>query len=156
MLRTPADLAGWVRGSGLVDDVGEVTPHGLDRARRLREAMFALVAALIDGEPPPPAERELVTAAAALPGPRPALDEHGRVRRTGGLDAALAQLAAEVVTLHDSPDRAHLRWCADGRCTRPFAARSHGQARRWCGMKGRGDRAKAAAYRRRHRQPSGR
>jgi predicted RNA-binding Zn ribbon-like protein len=151
MLRTPADLAAWIAGSGLVDDAGAVGPAELERARHLREAMFALLAALIDGEPPPAAARDLVTTAAARPGPRPALDEDGRVRRTGDLDAVLAHLAAEVVTLHDSPDRAHLRWCADDRCTRPFVDRSHGQARRWCGMKGCGDRAKAAAYRRRHR-----
>ena len=131
-----------------------MTPGELERARLVREAMFALIAALIDGGAPPAGARETVTAAAARPGPRPALDEHGRVHRTGGLDAVLAHLAAEVVTLHDSPDRTRLRWCADARCTRPFVDRSHGQARRWCGMKGCGDRAKAAAYRRRHRPPS--
>jgi predicted RNA-binding Zn ribbon-like protein len=47
--------------------------------------------------------------------------------------------------------RALLRRCDDPKCTRLFIDRSRGGRRRWCDMKGCGDRAKAAAYRRRHR-----
>jgi predicted RNA-binding Zn ribbon-like protein len=151
LLRTPADLAAWVRGAGLVDDVGALSAADLDRARALREAAYALVAALIDRTRPPARARAAINAAAGRPGPRPALRTTGTVRRTGGLDAALAALAADVVDLHAGPDRELLGWCADPRCTRPFADRSHGRRRRWCGMRGCGDRAKAAAYRARLR-----
>jgi predicted RNA-binding Zn ribbon-like protein len=150
-LRRPADLADWLRESGLVDDPGRLTERDLARAKEAREAMFALLAALINGEPPPPDARRHVNAAATSTGPRPTLDGKGRVLRSGGLDAALSALASDVLDLHDSPDRQLLHWCADQRCTRPFVDRSRGGRRRWCGMKGCGDRAKAAAYRQRHR-----
>jgi predicted RNA-binding Zn ribbon-like protein len=79
------------------------------------------------------------------------LDRTGAVRRVGGLDAALAALAADVLDLHGDADRELLSRCADPRCTRPFVDRSRGRRRRWCGMRGCGDRAKAAAYRARRR-----
>jgi len=69
--------------------------------------------------------------------------------------AVFAFLARDCLDLFDSPDRAALRWCADAKCTRVFIDRSRGQRRRWCGMKGCGDRAKAAAYRRRQALPLG-
>jgi predicted RNA-binding Zn ribbon-like protein len=56
-----------------------------------------------------------------------------------------------VLDLHGDADRPLLSRCADDRCTRPFVDRSRGHRRRWCGMRGCGDRAKAAAYRARHR-----
>ena len=151
MLRTPADLVDWVAESGLVDDARRLTAADLDRARKLRESAYALVAALIDGTPPPPSARAAVNAAAGRPGPRAVLDAGGGVRHSGGLDAALAALAVDVVDLHGDADRDLLGWCAGPRCTRPFVDRSRGRRRRWCGMRGCGDRAKAAAYRARHR-----
>ena len=150
-LLAPADLAAWVRGCGLVDDVRALGPADLDRAKVLREAAFALLAALLDGTAPPARARATVNATAALPRPRLVLSPAGTVRRTGGLDAALAALAADVIDLHTGPDRELLSWCADAHCTRPFVDRSRGRRRRWCGMRGCGDRAKAAAYRARHR-----
>jgi predicted RNA-binding Zn ribbon-like protein len=151
MLRTPADLATWIRGAGLVDDAGSLDVADLDRARALREAAYALVVALLDDTRAPARARAAVNAAAARPGPRPVLSAGGTVRRTGGLDAALAALAADVADLHTGPDRGLLSRCADPRCTRPFVDRSRGRRRRWCGMRGCGDRAKAAAYRARRR-----
>jgi predicted RNA-binding Zn ribbon-like protein len=73
------------------------------------------------------------------------------VDRTGDIDAVFAVLARDCLDLHDSADRHALRWCADEHCTRAFIDRSRGLRRRWCGMRGCGDRAKAAAYRRRRR-----
>lgn len=151
LLRTPDDLVAWIRESGLVDDVTTLGPADLARARAVREALFALVRALLEGEPPPPAARRAANAAAAGPGPRPVLDATGVVRHRGGLDAVLAALATDVLDLHGDADRPLLSWCADARCTRPFVDRSRGRRRRWCGMRGCGDRAKAAAYRARHR-----
>ncbi|HEY6745215.1 MAG TPA: CGNR zinc finger domain-containing protein [Mycobacteriales bacterium] len=150
-LRTPADLVAWIRESGLVDDVRRLEPADLERAKAVREALFALVRAMLAGEPPPPAARRTANAAAAGPGPRPVLDPAGAVRHRGGLDAVLSALATDVLDLHGDADRPLLSWCADDRCTRPFVDRSRGHRRRWCGMRGCGDRAKAAAYRARHR-----
>jgi predicted RNA-binding Zn ribbon-like protein len=151
-LRSEQDLADWSLASGLVDAAPAVTAADLVRARELREAMFRLVADLIEERPSDPADRALVNAAAAPPPPTLQLDDEG-LHRFGSIDAVLAALARDCLDLHASPDRTSLHWCADDTCTRPFVDRSRGQRRRWCGMKGCGDRAKAAAYRRRQRQP---
>jgi predicted RNA-binding Zn ribbon-like protein len=107
--------------------------------------------AALDGVRPEDADRVTVNEAAQQPDPTPQLTEAGDVRWTGGLEAVLAALARDALDLLDSPDLAAVRQCADDRCTRLFLDRSRGARRRWCGMKGCGDRAKAAAYRRRRR-----
>jgi predicted RNA-binding Zn ribbon-like protein len=149
-LQSEQDLADWIEQSGVVDTAPAVTPQALERAKSLREAMFRLVAALIAHQTPSPSDRALVNAAAEASPPRLWLDDDG-LHRYGNTDAVLALLARDCLALFDSPDRPALRWCADATCTRPFIDRSRGQRRRWCGMKGCGDRAKAAAYRRRRR-----
>lgn len=150
-LQTGEDLVRWVAQSGLTRDPLHVTDAQLDGARGLREAMSALITALIDRTPPRLVDREVVNAAAARPRPRIRLTAAGAVHRTGDLDSVLALLAEDCLALFDGPDRDSLSRCADPMCTRPFIDRSRGHRRRWCGMKGCGDRAKAVAYRQRHR-----
>ncbi|MCU7726096.1 ABATE domain-containing protein [Actinoplanes sp. KI2] len=156
-LNAPSDLADWAVQSGIVDRPPRVDEAGLQRAKDLREAMFRLIRALIDGTAVDRADREMVNAAGAQPLPALRLEADG-VHRAGDTDAILALLARDCLELHDSADREALRWCDDEHCTRPFIDRSRGQRRRWCGMRGCGDRAKAAAYRQRQRAiraPSG-
>ena len=149
-LQFEQDLASWIEQSGIVDTAPPVTNQALERAKALREAMFRLVASLIEHQTPSATDRALVNAAAEASPPLLRLDDDG-LHRYGDVDAVLALFARDCLDLFDSPDRAALRWCADPNCTRPFIDRSRGQRRRWCGMKGCGDRAKAAAYRRRRR-----
>jgi predicted RNA-binding Zn ribbon-like protein len=149
-LHSWADVESWVRGSSLrIDDMSG--DDDVDRVHDLRESLYSLITAAVDGVRPPEHDRELVNAAAAGPGPKPELTEAGEVRWTGGLDAVLAALARDALDLVGSSDIGEVRRCADGRCTRLFIDRSRGARRRWCGMKGCGDRAKAASYRRRRR-----
>lgn len=150
-LRTPADLAAWIAQSRLVHNDVEVTADQLDAARELREALFLLLAALINGNDPSAHDRLVVNTAAGRPPPTAHLDPRGELHRTGDLDAVLAVLANDCLDLFDSPDRHAMHWCDGDRCTRPYIDRSRGQRRRWCGMKGCGDRAKAATYRQRQR-----
>jgi predicted RNA-binding Zn ribbon-like protein len=100
--------------------------------------------------------RELsrVNRTAAEPPPLVRVDRSGRRRRTGDASAALSAIARDGLALFDRDDDSVLSWCADTRCTRPFLDRSRGHRRRWCGMAGCGDRAKAAAYRARQRSRS--
>ena len=149
-LQSEQDLASWIEQSGIVDTAPPVINQALERAKALREAMFRLVASLIEHQTPSATDRALVNAAAEASPPLLRLDDNG-LHRYGDVDAVLALFARDCLDLFDSPDRAALRWCADPNCTRPFIDRSRGQRRRWCGMKGCGDRAKAAAYRRRRR-----
>jgi predicted RNA-binding Zn ribbon-like protein len=150
-LTRPADLATWIRLAGLVDNHVAVDADRLARAVALREAAYGVIAALIDGTPASSRGRRLLNAAAARPGPLVKLTGEGHAYRQGDLDAVLSMLAVDAIELHRSPDRALLRWCADAYCSRPFLDRSRGGRRRWCGMAGCGDRAKAAAYRERKR-----
>ena len=152
-LNAPRDLSDWAVHAGIVDRAPSVDQADLRHARNVREAMFRLVEALIEGADPMATDRELVNAAAAAPLPTLRLDTDG-VHRTGDVVGVLAVLARDCLELHDSDDRRALRWCADEHCTRPFIDRSRGARRRWCGMRGCGDRAKAAAYRRRRRSGS--
>jgi predicted RNA-binding Zn ribbon-like protein len=150
-LGAPADLAEWIAQAGIVDDSVAVTPAGLERAKVVREALFALVEAAIDGEPAPREALRVVNEAAAAPPPTPALED-AALHREGDLDAVLSALARAALELLGGPERARVKWCAGEGCTRPFVDRSRSGRRRWCGMAGCGDRAKAAAYRARQRE----
>jgi predicted RNA-binding Zn ribbon-like protein len=150
-LATPRDLADWISTAGLTDRRLALTDTDLAAARTLREAIFGLLSAWTQGGAPSERHRRIVNAAAAKSPPTPALTRSGHVRRSGNVDSALAVLARDTLDIADSPERRLIRWCADASCTRPFVDQSRGQRRRWCGMRGCGDRAKAAAYRDRHR-----
>jgi predicted RNA-binding Zn ribbon-like protein len=155
-LRTGSDLAYWIGEARLLDREVTVSRAELDHARTLREALFGLVTALIGDRPPPRPELVIVNVAASCPPPTPRVDQAGRLRLEGGLPAALSAIARSGIELFGLPDRRLVRWCADEACTRPFVDRSRGGRRRWCGMTGCGDRAKAAAYRERRRGATGR
>ncbi|MGI5131808.1 CGNR zinc finger domain-containing protein [Pseudonocardia sp. CA-107938] len=148
-LAGPTELDAWVRESGLRPGLSPVDAAGFARAVEVREAAFTLISAVIDGEPLAPDALAVVNEAAARPTPSVALGPDLAVERSGDLDAVLAALARDCVELLGGPDRALLHWCADATCTRSYVDRSRGARRRWCGMRGCGDRAKAAAYRRR-------
>jgi predicted RNA-binding Zn ribbon-like protein len=153
-LESEQDLADWLVQSGIVDTAPPVTQQTLERGKALREAMFRLVATLINHQNASATDRALVNAAAEFPPPLLRLEDD-KLHRYGDIDAVFAFLARDCLDLFDGPDRAALRWCADATCTRAFIDRSRGQRQRWCGMKGCGDRAKAAAYRRRRRTALG-
>ena len=146
------ELARWVTESGIIHNRLAVSHDDLERSKTLREAMFRLIGALIDRTPPLNSDRQLVNGAAEHFRPTSRLSKTGQVTRHGDLDAVLAELAIDCIEMFDGGDRDLLSWCADPTCTRPYLDRSHGRRRRWCGMKGCGDRAKATAYRQRRRQ----
>ena len=150
-LARPADLVSWVGQSGIVDNVPSVDPVAFQHAITLREALFRAVSGLISGVVLTEGDRRIINDAAGRPYPLLHLSDDGDVSRSGDLHAVLAVVTRDLLDLYRSSDRQHLRWCDDPRCTRPFIDRSRGQQRRWCGMQGCGDRAKAAAYRRRRR-----
>jgi predicted RNA-binding Zn ribbon-like protein len=154
-LGTWADLEAWVHGCGLrVDDLAG-GDDDLPRVRALREALHGVVRAGLAGVRPGEADRTAVNAAAAGTGLVPRLGDAGEVRWTGGLDGLLTALARDGLDLVSSGALSTVRQCADEHCTRLFVDSSRGGRRRWCAMMGCGDRAKAAAYRRRHRQARG-
>ncbi|HEY0813317.1 MAG TPA: ABATE domain-containing protein [Pseudonocardia sp.] len=164
-LTAPAALDGWLVDEGVLDEAPRATADDLAAAVRLREALYTLLRAATageaaedvgDGAPPVPhaLPRDalaVVNAAAAGPAVTVTLTPDGRLLRTGDVTAALAHIARAGAEVIGGPDRARLRWCADTTCTHPFLDRSRAGRRRWCGMAGCGDRAKARAYRARRR-----
>jgi predicted RNA-binding Zn ribbon-like protein len=150
-LGAPADLAAWTVEAGLTTRPLAVSAAQLTAARALREAMYRVLCARIDGAAPRRADRDRINAAARPAPPTPRLTPAGELVRTGDVDAVLSLLARDCLGLLGGADGALLRRCDDARCTRLFLDRSRGHRRRWCGMQGCGDRAKAAAYRRRRR-----
>jgi predicted RNA-binding Zn ribbon-like protein len=153
-LRTPTDLSAWFVKAGVVHSAPAVEASGLERAVALRESLFRVIAALVDGRAVPRADLTGVNRAAAQPPPTVRVSGTGQLRRAGDLSAALSAVARDALELFDPGDGAILKWCADDACTHPFLDRSRGHRRRWCEMAACGGRAKAAAYRARRRVTS--
>jgi predicted RNA-binding Zn ribbon-like protein len=153
-LVTCADLADWLVDGGILDTRPRVRVKELDDARRLREALYALVRYLTGGAAPTSADRDILNRHAAVDHVKLQLGQDLRVTRSGDAGAAIGHIAREGLALAEAHVENMIRWCAAPDCTRPFLDRSHGNRRRWCGMSTCGDKAKAAAYRARQAQRS--
>jgi predicted RNA-binding Zn ribbon-like protein len=151
-LQTPADLAEWMAAASVLDHVPPVSARQLLAARQLREALYRLVVVRSSLRALPEPDVAVVNRFAARPTPVVSIDQRGRLSHHGSLSAALALVARSGLEILQEADRPLIRWCADPSCTRPFLDHSRGHRRRWCGMSGCGDRAKAAAYRQRQRR----
>ncbi|WP_235618439.1 CGNR zinc finger domain-containing protein [Embleya scabrispora] len=151
LLDTPASLASWTVAAGLVDTLPAVDEQGLADTIELRETMYRL--ALARETPPGYADpdREALNRLAAGEPVRVALTSDGLVERTGDLAAVLAEIARSAVTLFGGPDADRIRECEAPLCTRLYVDTSRRGSRRWCDMRRCGNRAKAAAFRARHR-----
>lgn len=147
---TPASLAQWFADAAVVDAPPAVDEDDRAEALRLRETIWSLLTAATDRPLPAAAVSEL-DRYAADPGPSAVLSPDRSVTTTGDLAACLAAVARAAVDAFRPENAAHLKWCEGTDCTRPFLDASRAANRRWCGMAGCGDRAKAAAYRARRR-----
>ncbi|WP_206269388.1 CGNR zinc finger domain-containing protein [Streptomyces antioxidans] len=156
LLNSPSDMGRWMRQAELLDDPGPMDTRGLERVRRLREAIYVLVRAWPPGDDPSGAGfRDAlaeVNDAARLPLPRHQLDVSGRLTRTGGVDEVLGAVARDAVDLLSSAQFGKTKECANPDCTRLFVDVSRSGARRWCGMAECGNKHKAASYRKRKKQ----
>ena len=154
-LRTTEHLTAWLRdlrsrlAIRLTDtDLRGVTDDDLRRARELRDAIRALAAAHAGGsEPDPTAVATVNHHARRAPrwrelrtGPEPHL-----VTATAGrpVDAALAELAEDAITLFAGPARHELRACQGPGCVLHFVRDT--PRREWCSA-GCGNRARAARH----------
>jgi predicted RNA-binding Zn ribbon-like protein len=147
---TPASLGQWFVEAGAVDEAPSVDAAGYAEAVRLRETVWTLLTAdphtALDAGAVAEVDRY-----ASSPIPTPALSADRTVTTAGDLPACLALVARAAVDAFRPKNAAHLKWCEGTDCTRPFLDASRANNRRWCGMAGCGDRAKAAAYRARKR-----
>lgn len=151
-LNSYGDLLNWARQAGLVSDdtaghldlesrnpaAGTVTV--LERARRLREAIYSLFSATTAQMPPP--EKDLavlnVELARALKGARVIATPEGYAwgwTAEERLDAMLAAVARSSADLLTSPALPRVRECASSHCTWLFLDQTKNHSRRWCDMR---------------------
>ncbi|MDN3356699.1 ABATE domain-containing protein [Actinomadura sp. DC4] len=140
-LRTPEDLARWLREADLLD--APVDEAALNAARRLRAAIDALAFAT-----PEEADAAVVNAMAAdAPrGPRITVNESRVVPVPPSWSAAsaLGQVALDAIDLLTGNEL--LRVCAADDCGIRFADRSPARNRQWCSMRRCGNRTKARRH----------
>jgi predicted RNA-binding Zn ribbon-like protein len=151
LLASPADLARWLVASGIVDPAPVVSAADLAVARALREAIYALVDAQVVGRAPGKDHVAELNRRAGAPAASPWLDAEGRAQWRGDAPELLALLAREAVLLLGGTHRARLRQCEAQGCALLFLDTSRAGDRRWCSMKGCGNKAKVAEFRRRKR-----
>jgi predicted RNA-binding Zn ribbon-like protein len=140
-LRTPDDLAQWLREAGL--DAGDVDEDTLDAARRLRAAIDALA---FGGPSAGDAAVVNAMAAEAPGGPRLAVDGDRLVAVPPEPSAAgaLGRVALDAIDLLTGDEL--LRVCAADDCGIRFADRSPARNRQWCSMRRCGNRSKARRH----------
>lgn len=148
-LQQPGDLARWLVAAGLVDSSPAVDATELDQAHRLREAIYVLATAHLDGKDAPSSAREVVNDVAALPAAVPRLGASGSMQLVGSAAALLSSVARSAIELFGGDERSRVKQCASPTCTILFVDRWQTGDRRWCSMAGCGNQAKVRAFRRR-------
>lgn len=159
-LCTTADLGAWLHAAGLMTAVPSRIPRSvLDDARELREAIDALLVAVLDGTRAPAGAASTVDDWLVFAGVRPQLriaeDGLPVLGERAAADSprrALGVLALDAASMLGTPEgRARIRICAAEDCSARFYDRSPAGRRRWCSMKACGNVAKARRHRARAR-----
>ncbi len=153
LLGDTSGMANWFVQEGLAPAGLRVTRADLARARALRDALRAVLAAHTNGAPAPAGAGRVLDEAARRARFAVRFAEDGGaslVPEAGGVNGALGRLLAIV---HDSI--AHGTWtrlkaCRDHACEWAFYDHTKNRSGTWCSMAGCGNRAKARAYRERH------
>lgn len=152
LLTDPGQLSAWMTEAGF----GAVAADEalLGEARRLRDAVRALVVAWTGGEPAPGDARAVLNAVLATGAARAVLtaDFSGASETvTGGVHPLfpVAGAALDLLTRHE---RSLVRRCAGTGCVLWFLDTTKNKKRRWCRMEACGNREKVAAHYRRQRQ----
>jgi predicted RNA-binding Zn ribbon-like protein len=149
----PAALGRWLTHYGLMPEGAEVDEADYRQAIRVREALRAVLIAKNGGEPDPTAVDTLNAAAksAELLVRFDADGGAGLEPVRGGVDGALGRLLAIVERAQADGTWARLKGCPDTECGWAFYDWSKNRSATWCSMEVCGNRAKARAYRERHR-----
>jgi predicted RNA-binding Zn ribbon-like protein len=150
-LRTCDDLSRWCVEAKLLETLPDVTENDLNSARMLREAIYQVALALREKNIPEARELETINSWAAQPSLVPQLGRDGRTCSwiaQNPIEAALAMIARDAVTLLGSSDVDRLKLCAQPICAMLFLDTSRSGQRRWCSMNVCGNREKKANYRR--------
>jgi predicted RNA-binding Zn ribbon-like protein len=150
-LADPRALGSWLRGRGLLRG-GRVGRSDLDEARRLREALRALMLANNGLSARKQAAVTLNRAARRAklgvrfePGGTAQLEPEA-----AGVDGALGRLLAAVSAAMADGSWERIKACRAEDCQWAFYDHARNRSRQWCSMSVCGNRSKARAYRARH------
>ncbi|MFG3052520.1 CGNR zinc finger domain-containing protein [Kitasatospora sp. NPDC048239] len=135
------------------------TTGELTDARSLREAVYRLLRAAMDGQQPLPEDVAQVNKVAADPDLAPQLaittSESASLeltwRATNGVRAALSAVARDAALLVGGPLLDRVKECENPNCSLLFLDDSQARRRRWCSMDRCGNLAKVTGYRTRKR-----
>ena len=170
LLRTYADLVAWSRQAGIfngeqagklyrkADREPRATAEMLDRARALREALFAIFSSSVAGSAPPAEALDVLNTEIPAALSRQAIERTNDGYRLEGtemddaLDRMLAPVVRSAVELLTSQDLTRVRVCAADDCGWLFLDKSRNRSRQWCDMTVCGNRAKARRYYRRSKE----
>jgi len=155
LLTVPQQLSTWAVESGLVDAAIEISDAELAAAVSLREAIYRIVVARLEGTPLAAADIDLLNEHALQPQLTPLLHANGSVSRAGTVSLLLATLAADLLDLLAGSDAEKIKECSDPGCTRLYLDASRAKNRHWCGMGTCGNRAKVQAFRARQHAAAG-
>ncbi len=157
----PDDLRIWARRADIALDppLGEaLEADALERARSLRQIIYSILCAMVEGRSCSAAETALLTAAMERSAgsrrlvPVPVGIAWKRTRRD--LNSLIDMLAVEAVAFLVEAPKLPLRRCVGSHCGWFFLDYSRNKSRRWCSMSYCGNRAKARRFRRRNRPAS--
>lgn len=155
LLAAPGATARWLHDAGLTTTTLPLNPMQTDGLIRLRTCLRSIAEAVMRGEPLPPMEVATLNAQAAMPLAIPQLDAASRTvlqMTADPVSVALATIARDAVTLFGGPDQRRIKQCEAEDCGVLFLDTSRGGRRRWCSMSRCGAKAKAKAFRDRHRR----
>jgi len=152
-------LGRWLHRAGLVADPAAIpaaSAADLAQARKLREAVYRMVHASLDGKLPRRTDLELVNGVAAGPdlAPRLVVDQApdgagltaAWTSRTP-VEGALSTIARDAVLLLSGPLADRVKECESPTCSLLFLDDSQARRRRWCSMDRCGNLAKVTKYR---------
>jgi predicted RNA-binding Zn ribbon-like protein len=151
VVKTPAELAAWLSGRGLLAEQ-QVSPQDHARALDTRETIRRLLLANNGGPEHPEdlaALDRLAAEASVTARFRP-----GGMRlepSAAGVTGALGQLVAIMAEAMVEGNWGRLKACSDNGCQWAFYDRSKNHSAHWCSMKVCGNRAKARQFRERRR-----
>jgi predicted RNA-binding Zn ribbon-like protein len=151
-LTSPAALATWLRGHGLVAGK-RAEAEDLARALELREALRVLLRANNGIDVDTDAAHRVLDAAArrARVELRFVAGEPALVPAAQGVAGALGRIVAAVHGAVADGSWSRLKACRAEDCEWAFVDHAKNQSRAWCSMSSCGNRAKARAHRERHR-----
>ena len=144
-LTAPGDLARWLVDAGVVDTHAKVTAEEFSTAVRLREAVYRLTAGTATT-----GDRRLLNRTAKDAPVRVRLGKDGTIARSGDAEAAIATVARAAIELLGGDFARAVKECSAEDCTMVYVDNSRRGSRRWCDMKGCGNRAKVATFRAKH------